>query len=168
MDPLKVVVMTKPQRKQTLNLLWNGLLKEKDMFKLDERLLADGPILDTLFADHVIISKRGSQYPWLVVVPKVADACEIFDLKKTERDYLFFVVNHVAKALKQATGADKINIECIGNVCSQLHVHVIARFITDDTWPAPVWNKPFKAKDLDEEATIARVLEIMKVAVYGE
>ena len=135
------------------------------MFKLDERLRADGPSLNSFFADHEIILKRGSQYPWLVVVPKVADASEIFDLQEAERGFLFFVVNHVAKALKQATGADKINVECIGNVCSQLHVHVIARFIGDDTWPAPVWSKPLEAKEMDEQALITRVLEIIKAAV---
>jgi len=138
------------------------------MFELDKRLRADGPALEPFFDDHEIILKRGSQYPWLVVVPKVADVCEIFDLQEPERSFLFFVVSHVAKALKQATQADKINVECIGNVCSQLHVHVIARFIGDDTWPAPVWSKPLETKDMDEDALIARVLVHMKAAVYDK
>ena len=28
----------------------------------------------------------------------------------------------------------------LGNVVPQLHVHVIARFTTDEAWPKPVWG----------------------------
>jgi len=28
----------------------------------------------------------------------------------------------------------------LGNMVPQLHVHVVARFVTDAAWPAPVWG----------------------------
>ena len=36
--------------------------------------------------------------------------------------------------------ADKMNIAALGNMVEQLHIHHIARFKTDATWPKPVWG----------------------------
>jgi diadenosine tetraphosphate (Ap4A) HIT family hydrolase len=46
----------------------------------------------------------------------------------------------LGQLLKDLTGCDKINIAAIGNVVSQLHVHVIARRRGDAAWPRPVWG----------------------------
>ena len=35
---------------------------------------------------------------------------------------------------------EKINVGALGNIVSQLHIHVIARFREDDTWPGAVWG----------------------------
>ena len=35
---------------------------------------------------------------------------------------------------------DKVNIGALGNIVSQLHVHVIGRFLSDPAWPGPVWG----------------------------
>ena len=52
--------------------------------------------------------------------------------------------------------ADKLNVASIGNMVPQLHVHHIARFKTDISWPSPVWGKyPMKLGneiELTEEA----------------
>ena len=45
-----------------------------------------------------------------------------------------------ARALKNITGCDKLNIAALGNVVPQLHVHVIARRHSDAAWPKPVWG----------------------------
>jgi diadenosine tetraphosphate (Ap4A) HIT family hydrolase len=34
----------------------------------------------------------------------------------------------------------KLNVGAFGNVVPQLHVHVIARFTSDDAWPGLVWG----------------------------
>lgn len=36
---------------------------------------------------------------------------------------------------------DKINVAALGNVVSQLHVHVVARFRSDPAWPGPIWGQ---------------------------
>ena len=45
-----------------------------------------------------------------------------------------------ARALKDITRCDKLNIAALGNQVPQLHVHVIARRHTDAAWPKPVWG----------------------------
>jgi diadenosine tetraphosphate (Ap4A) HIT family hydrolase len=42
--------------------------------------------------------------------------------------------------MKTVTDCDKLNIAALGNVVSQLHVHVIARREGDAGWPRPVWG----------------------------
>ena len=46
----------------------------------------------------------------------------------------------VARALKEVTKCDKLNIAALGNAVPQLHVHVIARRKSDAAWPRPVWG----------------------------
>ena len=36
----------------------------------------------------------------------------------------------------------KINTAAIGNICRQLHVHVLARYEGDKAWPGPVRDVP--------------------------
>jgi diadenosine tetraphosphate (Ap4A) HIT family hydrolase len=49
-------------------------------------------------------------------------------------------ITRVARALREITGCDKLNIAALGNVVPQLHVHVIARREGDAAWPRPVWG----------------------------
>jgi diadenosine tetraphosphate (Ap4A) HIT family hydrolase len=53
---------------------------------------------------------------------------------------LTFETNMIGEALKKVTGAKKINIGALGNVVSQLHVHVVARNEGDANWPGPIWG----------------------------
>ena len=39
----------------------------------------------------------------------------------------------------------KLNIAALGNIVSQLHIHVIARFEEDDVWPKPIWSAEGKS-----------------------
>jgi len=41
--------------------------------------------------------------------------------------------------MKKTFKAFNLNVEKIGNVVSQLHIHVIARTKKDDSWPLSVW-----------------------------
>jgi len=81
-----------------------------------------------------------ANYPWLLLVPRRAEAIEILDLDEVERAQLMVELGRVAKALKEITKPDKLNIAALGNVVPQLHVHVIARRKTDPAWPKPVWG----------------------------
>ena len=124
-------------------------------FALDPRLAADTRPIAELGLSTLLLMRDGN-YPWLILVPRVAGAVEILDLRDADRARLWDEIERVAAALKAETGADKLNVAALGNVVSQLHVHVIARFHGDAAWPAPVWGR-VPAIPLDEARTAALV-----------
>ncbi len=83
---------------------------------------------------------RDANYPWLLLVPRRSAAVEIIDLDEVEQAQLTTEVSRTARALKEVTKCDKLNIAALGNVVPQLHVHVIARRKQDAAWPRPVWG----------------------------
>lgn len=83
---------------------------------------------------------KDAQYPWLLLVPRRPDAVEIIDLDEVEQAQLMTEISRVARALKDVTQCDKLNIAALGNAVPQLHIHVIARRTSDAAWPRPVWG----------------------------
>jgi diadenosine tetraphosphate (Ap4A) HIT family hydrolase len=83
---------------------------------------------------------KDAHYPWLLLVPRRLDIVEIIDLGDVEQAQLMTEISRVARALKDITRCDKLNIAALGNVVPQLHVHVIARRTGDAAWPRPVWG----------------------------
>jgi diadenosine tetraphosphate (Ap4A) HIT family hydrolase len=81
-----------------------------------------------------------ANYPWLLLVPRRTDANEVIDLNEVEQAQLMTEIARVARALKDVTGCDKLNIAALGNVVPQLHVHIIARRTGDAAWPRPAWG----------------------------
>ena len=83
---------------------------------------------------------KDANYPWLLLVPRREGAVEIIDLDEVSQAQLMTEVSRVARALKEITKCDKLNIAALGNVVPQLHVHIIARRKSDAAWPRPVWG----------------------------
>lgn len=83
-----------------------------------------------------------ARFPWLILVPKINDVSEVFDLSFDQRHLLMDEVSTVSSVLKKQTKADKINIAAFGNITRQLHIHIIARFETDAYWPQSVIGAP--------------------------
>ena len=46
---------------------------------------------------------------------------------------------HVSKIMKKLFKTSKLNVEKIGNIVPQLHIHIIARNMKDSSWPLSVW-----------------------------
>ena len=108
-------------------------------FLLDDRLARDSDCLLKLGLCQLRLIKD-SRWPWLVLVPQRSGISELFELTPLDQAMLTFEVNTVAAALKQVTGATKINVGALGNIVRQLHIHVIARTEGDPNWPGPVWG----------------------------
>jgi len=109
-------------------------------FILDARLEADSVFI----ADGELSQLRlmnDARYPWLVLVPKVADTSEWVDLPGQQQELLLSEINIAAKILREYFPCEKINIGALGNIVRQLHVHVIARTSQDEAWPGPVWGQ---------------------------
>ncbi|MDH0646419.1 HIT domain-containing protein [Pseudomonas sp. GD03858] len=110
------------------------------MFTLDSRLQQDSLVLGDLPLCRLLLSKDAN-YPWFILVPRRADVSELFELDEVDQRQLWEETTALAEALKDAFAADKMNVATLGNVVSQLHMHVIVRRHGDAAWPAPVWGK---------------------------
>ena len=109
------------------------------MFTLDPRLAADSLWVARLTLSELRLMNNAA-LPWLILVPQVAHCSELTDLSNHEQLQLWQEVN-VCHQLLAAFTPDKINTAAIGNVVSQLHVHVVARYHNDALWPAPIWGQ---------------------------
>jgi diadenosine tetraphosphate (Ap4A) HIT family hydrolase len=106
---------------------------------LDPQLERDTIAIGDLPLSRVLLM-NDANFPWLIAVPRHAGVVEVFELGDGEQTQLMSELALLAQLLKGLTGGDKINIAAIGNVVSQLHVHVIARRRDDAAWPQPVWG----------------------------
>ncbi|NER63467.1 HIT domain-containing protein, partial [Pseudomonas sp. MAFF212427] len=109
------------------------------MFVLDSRLHQDTVALGDFPLCRLLISKDAN-YPWFILVPRRADISEFFELEEADQQQLWKETTALAELLKALFGADKMNVATLGNVVSQLHMHVIVRHKGDAAWPAPVWG----------------------------
>ncbi|WP_338890649.1 HIT domain-containing protein [Aeromonas rivipollensis] len=125
------------------------------MFELHPRLQADTQILGDLPLCRVLLAKD-SQYPWLILVPRVPGLREIHHLPPEQQQQLMQESCAVATLMEEALGPDKINVAALGNLVPQLHLHHVARFSSDAAWPGPIWGAhpviPYQALDLRQQA----------------
>jgi diadenosine tetraphosphate (Ap4A) HIT family hydrolase len=108
-------------------------------FVLDPRLEADTHRVGDLDFTRVLLMDD-ARFPWLILVPRMPDLRELTDLSLDDQHRLLDEINGAARVLHAMVKPDKLNIAMLGNVVSQLHVHVIARFVHDEAWPKPVWG----------------------------
>jgi len=93
-----------------------------------------------------------SNFPWIILIPKRKSITDITDLKKNDRNQLMEEIVYCSNIMKKVFKTSRLNVEKIGNIVPQLHIHIIARKKTDATWPLPVWvakAKNYKKKELD-------------------
>ena len=108
-------------------------------FILDDRLAKDTiHLLELPLCRFLLMNDR--RYPWLILVPRYNDLSEIHDLRDKDQSTLISEVTAVTRALEKLFQPEKINVAALGNLVSQLHIHVIARFEEDEAWPNPVWG----------------------------
>jgi len=123
------------------------------VFALDPRLQQDTlPIGD--FPLCRLLLSNDSNYPWFILVPRREDISELFQLDDADQLQLWRETTTLAETLKDSFDADKLNVATLGNVVSQLHMHVIVRKHDDAAWPAPVWGK-HPARPYNEEQVAA-------------
>ena len=110
------------------------------MFKLDPRLDNDTHFIMALpLCDALLMND--ARYPWVILVPRITGLTEMYQLTEQGQQQLTIESNMVAQKMAELVSADKMNVAALGNVVSQLHIHHVARYIGDATWPDPVWGK---------------------------
>ena len=121
-------------------------------FALHPRLAADTISLGRLNLCRVLLM-NDARWPWFILVPEREGVREIFELEEEDQKLLHRETMLLSRSVSDSFRADKMNIAALGNVVPQLHVHVIARYENDATWPAPVWGKgepvPYDAAGLE-------------------
>ncbi|MDM7861171.1 HIT domain-containing protein [Alteromonas sp. ASW11-36] len=110
-----------------------------ESFELDSRLKSDTYLLAELSLSTALLSKDAN-YPWLILVPRIAGVKELIDLSIAQQQQLLLESNTVSQFICDFFNAEKLNVAALGNVVAQLHVHHIGRFASDAAWPGPVWN----------------------------
>ena len=138
------------------------------MFVLDSRLQQDCLVLGNFPLCQLLLS-NDANYPWFILVPRRAGIREVFELDAADQQQLWQEASCLAGALKASYNADKMNVAALGNVVSQLHVHVIVRHHDDAAWPAPVWGKhPAVAYGDEQVQAIRQRLRGLKLEGYLE
>jgi len=107
-----------------------------------------------------------ANHPWLILVPRIAGAIELIDLDESQQAGLMREIVAVSRALQAAFAPHKLNIAALGNVVSQLHVHVIARYEHDIAWPRPVWGMA-TAQRYSPEELVRRIERLQSVLAQG-
>lgn len=108
-------------------------------FVLDKRL-ADSSSLIKDLGDIQLRLSNNALVTWFLIIPKVA-VTEWFELDTEMQLRLNDLINTLSRFLKENLHVDKVNVATIGNVVSQMHIHVIGRKIDDFCWPDVVWGK---------------------------
>ncbi len=107
-------------------------------FVLDPKLLEDCHTLGS-FDNSILLLMRNALFPWFVLVPQ-AKEIEFYRLDLELQLEILGQINFLSQFIDENYSIDKINIGAIGNIVSQLHVHVVGRRKTDVCWPGVVWG----------------------------
>lgn len=109
------------------------------MPELHPRLAEDCLAIAMLPLSRLLLM-NDSRFPWLLLVPDRNGITDIGQLEDHDQQQLFLESMTLNRAMHHVFNPDRMNIACIGNVVSQLHVHHVARYQHDACWPAPVWG----------------------------
>ena len=113
--------------------------KVSKSFLKDSHLIADLKLCSIRLIDN-------AKFPWIILIPNRESITDISELNSKDQMLLMKEIVHCSKLMKRIFKTKKLNIEKIGNIVPQLHIHIIARFTKDSTWPLSVWvvkGKPY-------------------------
>ena len=139
-------------------------MSEETVFTLHPQLaqdsieLAEFPLCKLLLCND-------SAYPWFILVPKIANTSEIYQLDWQQQQQLLNESSLLSELLMQVFAGDKMNVAALGNVVEQLHVHHIVRYSTDAHWPKPVWGQQASQPYSEEALTALKQKLLPQLAV---
>ena len=113
--------------------------------KVNKNFLKDSHLITELKLCSVRLIDN-AKFPWIILIPKRINITDITELNSTDQMLLMKEIVHCSKLMKKIFKTKKLNVEKIGNIVAQLHIHIIARSAKDSTWPLSVWvvkGKPY-------------------------
>ena len=115
-----------------------------------------------LIADLKLCSIRlidNAKFPWIILIPKRKNITDISELNSKDQMLLMKEIVHCSKLMKKIFKTKKLNVEKIGNIVPQLHIHIIARSTKDSTWPLSVWVVKGK---LYSKESLKKIIDLLK------
>jgi len=109
------------------------------VFELDTRLENDSLLINEQ-VNFQIRLMNVKEFFWVILIPNKHNLIELSDINLEERNMLLNFASNIGDFIKSEENLDKINIGMLGNVVSQLHIHVVVRRRDDPAWPGPVWG----------------------------
>ena len=107
-------------------------------FKLDRKFLKSSHHITDLKLCTIRLNDN-SKFPWLILIPKRNKITDMRDLTSKDQILLMKEIIYVSKIMKKLFKTSKLNVEKIGNIVPQLHIHIVARSKKDCSWPLSVW-----------------------------
>jgi diadenosine tetraphosphate (Ap4A) HIT family hydrolase len=107
-------------------------------FKLNRKFLKTSHHLIDLKLCTIRLNDN-SKFPWIILIPKRNKITDISDLNYKDQTLLMKEIVYLSKVMKKLFKTSKLNVEKIGNIVPQLHIHIIARSKKDSSWPLSVW-----------------------------
>ncbi|WP_417820944.1 HIT domain-containing protein [Terasakiella sp.] len=130
------------------------------MFKLNDRIDNDTFEICKLSLCEVRLM-NDANYPWLILIPMMEGLTELHHIPADRQSELYSEINQVSLIMEDLFAPKSLNVAALGNVVSQLHIHVIARFENDPTWPGPVWGQ-HPARPYEDKNTLNRLENAFK------
>ena len=116
--------------------------KVNKLFLKDSHFITDLKLCSVRLIDNC-------NFPWVILIPNKKNITDITELNLKDQISLMKEIVYCSKLMKKIFKTKKLNVEKIGNIVPQLHIHIIARSIKDNSWPLSVWvvkEKPYSKK----------------------
>ena len=107
-------------------------------FKLHKKFLKSSHYVKDLKLCTIRLHDN-SKFPWLILIPKINKITDMSDLNSKDQILLMKEIIYLSKIMKKLFKTSRLNVEKIGNIVPQLHIHIIARNTKDSSWPLSVW-----------------------------
>lgn len=133
-------------------------------FCLDNRLANDCHVLGRLDLSLLCLMNN-ALIPWFILVPRT-DKVEMTDLSEIDQVRLLKEINIISVFLKNNFPVTKLNIAAIGNIVSQLHIHIVGRHPSDICWPGVVWGT--KEKQSYSNERLIEIREYLNQQLNGQ
>jgi len=132
-------------------------------FPLDPRLAADCFVLGEMPLSLLLLMDN-SLVPWFILVPR-REATEVYRLSRDDQLLLLDEINHVSRFVSEHFACEKLNVAAIGNIVTQLHVHIVGRNRADFCWPHVVWGR--KERKAYRDGEVAAIGDSLAAGLPG-
>lgn len=123
---------------------------------IDDRILNSGIVLGC-WEMSCILLKNNAHFPWLILVPMVENIQSMDQLSPEQSQILMHEIRSASQIMRDYFKPDRLNVGALGNIVPQMHIHIIARYESDDLWPQGIWQNALKEKPY-EEAELTRLI----------